>query len=187
MNRWIKPIAGAVLLAGMVHVATLFAIPYGLMLGVMRGAAEKAGGANTFLHARKTTPQNQTIVRPSPDLAYSVCSIDVSDGPVEVVVNRKAAPAVVALYATNTDMIWSTGDLVGLPGDEAIATPLHLFITRDQAAASPPQGSTVVTVPSNQVLLLVRRLAPTAEAFAAVDAERQTDLCKLATAEQEQS
>jgi uncharacterized membrane protein len=187
MKRWVGPIVGAVLLAGLVHVATVFAMPYALMSVVMRGTVEKAGGANTFLHVPRTTPQTQTVVRSSPDLAYSSCSIDLSGGPVEVEVNRTAAPGIVALYNGNTDTIWSAGDLVMLPEDVVLSAPVRLFITRDQADRSPPPGSTVVTLSSDKALLLVRRLAPTAEAFAAVDVERQSDVCQAFTAEPGQS
>jgi uncharacterized membrane protein len=145
---------------------------------VLRGTAEKAGGANHFLHSMRTTPQSQTVVRPSPDLAYSACSIDVSNGPVKVVVNRTVTPAVVALYGGNTDTIWSTGGLVMLPGDASTASPLRLLLSRDQAAPMPQSGTTPVKLKSDKALLLVRRLAPTAEAFAAVDAERRGDICE---------
>ncbi|OYY63743.1 DUF1254 domain-containing protein [Sphingomonas sp. 28-62-11] len=176
MSRWTGPLATAIVLTAVVHVATVIAIPSAIMRVVLRGAAEKTGGPNHFLHSPRTTPQSQTVVRPSPDLAYSACSINVSGGAVNVVVNRAVAPAVVALYGENTDTIWSAGSLLTAAGETRDKSPLRLLIAGAQAPVT-ATGPTVVRISSRRALLLVRRLAPTAGAFAAIDAERQKDVC----------
>lgn len=178
MRRWIGPVLAAVVIGCAVHVATIVVIPQAIMRVVLRGAAANAGGVNHFLHSPRTTPQSQTVVRPSPDLAYSACSIDVSRGPVEVAINRTVAPAVVALYGQNTDTIWSAGGLVTVPGEQPNPAPLHLVITGAPEHIA-PKGATAVRLQSSKALLLVRRLAPTSESFAAVDAERRKDVCAV--------
>ena len=53
-----------------------------IMAAAQDSMAERGVGMYRWVAAARMTPQSQTIVRPSPDLAYAICRFDVADGPV---------------------------------------------------------------------------------------------------------
>jgi uncharacterized membrane protein len=83
MRRWIFPILAGGFIAFGAYQATLLATPYALMQAALMKVGQQ-GPANQFAFAPMTTADNQTIVRPSPDLSYSTCVFDMSKGPVLV-------------------------------------------------------------------------------------------------------
>ena len=80
IRHWIGPVVlGGVLGVFTWHTA-LVATPDVLMgLAVQRISA--AGAINQFSHGPLATAASRTIVRPSPDLAYSSCPFDLTHGP----------------------------------------------------------------------------------------------------------
>ena len=80
MTRWILPfLAFLVTAAGAWH-ATIAVTTFGLMEAAVRRLSARSG-FNTMSYGSLATPDNQPIVRPSPDLAYSSCPYDLSNGP----------------------------------------------------------------------------------------------------------
>ena len=77
MRRWLLPIAVGALAAAAAWHATLVATPYALMRVAMKRLGEQ-GRTNAFLHAPPTRAERQPVVRPSPDLLYSICVFDLS-------------------------------------------------------------------------------------------------------------
>jgi len=63
---------------------TLDRLP-GLIMGRAMERIETMGAATgSVRHAPRVTAENQTIVRASPDILYSVCLFDLADGPIRV-------------------------------------------------------------------------------------------------------
>ena len=62
----------------------LNAIPYGVMQ-IFKSRMASQANVNTIFHSERATDTARTVVRPSPDLLYSVCWYDLSKGPVRVV------------------------------------------------------------------------------------------------------
>jgi len=83
-RNW-KWIAGALLIAAIVHVASLLLLPRLIMLRTMSVMARSAS-ANTILHPPRSGARSRTVVRPSPDLLYSICVYDLraAEGAVRV-------------------------------------------------------------------------------------------------------
>ncbi|OYU73409.1 MAG: hypothetical protein CFE32_21005, partial [Alphaproteobacteria bacterium PA3] len=83
MKQWLGPAAVALLVAAAAWQGGLSLATYGLMeVAVRRTAADT--GFNKMRYNALATPENQPIVRPSPDLAYAPCANDLKAGPVEV-------------------------------------------------------------------------------------------------------
>jgi uncharacterized membrane protein len=126
MRRWLLPLVVSVGTATVAYQATLVATPFVLM----RAAAVKAGKGlpvNQFAFGPMTTAANQTIVRPSPDLSYSLCVFDLSKEPV-VVVEVEPIPRhywSVSVFDARTDVaaVQSDRDTKG--------EPAKLWITKD--------------------------------------------------------
>ncbi|WP_085339423.1 DUF1254 domain-containing protein [Aquidulcibacter paucihalophilus] len=169
---WLKPLAFGVLLAVLGHLLTIGLIPSVIMTIAMTRIGEASGGLNRLAHGNMVTPQNQQIVRSSPDLAYSTCALDLSKGPVRVFIGKGADYTSAAFYAGNTDNVFTLNDRkIGPEGAR-----IMVVSARSPIAARP--GEVVVSLPSDKGLLLVRRHAPSPEAFKRVQAERTQDYCR---------
>ena len=113
-------------------------------------------------------------MRPSPDFAYSACAYDLSNGPVEMRVTPWSAYWSLSLYADNSDNFFTLNDREAQNGGDI------MLIRRGSRA--PETTDRVVESPSGRGVALIRRLAPTAEAFAAAGAASRGDICaRLAT------
>ncbi len=170
MRRWLLPLLLAVLTAFATYQATLLATPYALM----RVAMKKIDGrmeVNSFGFGQLATADNQPVVRPSPDLAYSGCVFDVSQGPVLLDI----APVPdhywsVSIFDARTDVaaVRSDRDTGGQPAR------LALLKSGQQA----PQGYEPVMLQHNQGIALVRILLANADEFPAIDAIRRKSTCR---------
>jgi uncharacterized membrane protein len=175
MRAWLRPLGFGLIVAALAHVGTILAMPNVIMSIAIKRIGETAGGMNTLFHAPKVSPQNQRIVRPSPDLAYSSCALDLSGGPVRIVMGKGSYYASVAIYDANTDNAFSLNDRrMGPDG-------ARLLIAHKGQKATPAHNETLVTLSGTRGLALIRRLAPGEAAFDRADAERRADRCARAT------
>ena len=161
MRRWLLPLLVFLGVGAFTYQAALLATPFALM----RVAASKAGSGlpvNRFAFGPMTTAENQTIVRPSPDLSYSLCVFDVSKGPVlirtEPIPNRYWS---VSVFNARTDVaaVRSDRDTGGKPAMLAIV----------KAGQVAPAGYEVVTVGYDKGVVLIRILLADKTEFAAVE------------------
>jgi uncharacterized membrane protein len=51
-----------------------------IMGKAVEGMAARVGSVNIMAHGKLSSPTNQFVVRPSPDLAYSICPFDLTKG-----------------------------------------------------------------------------------------------------------
>ena len=63
------------------HMATLYLVPEFIMDRTFKSMEARGITPHSFNLAPKATPESQTVVRPSPDLAYSICLFDFTDNP----------------------------------------------------------------------------------------------------------
>jgi uncharacterized membrane protein len=176
MARFWKLILFGLVVAVFAHVATTMMLPSAIMSIALKRIAQTAGGTNQLFHAQRVTPQNQTIVRPSPDLAYSTCALDLTKGPVRVFIGKGTDYASAAFYSANTDNVTTLSDKkIGPDG-------ANLIVVTPGQNADAIAGERIITLPSNKGLMLVRRLAPSASDFERVTRERSGDRCGAASA-----
>lgn len=152
---------------GVGHAAVLFLAPSFIMGRAMAAMEERGIPTHAFRLAERMTPQTQTVVRPSPDLAYSLCLFDFT-GDVEAVEIEAAAwddYASVSLFDAQTD------NFARVRGDgEAIA--LRLL-----PPGSEPTDNAVVAT-SDRGIILIRRLAPTEGAYREIERIAVRDTCR---------
>lgn len=169
MNAAVKFSLGAVAAAAAAHFAFISLAP-----GMMMGAAmARIGGANAWAHAPRVTESARTIVRPSPDLAYSACVFDLSRGPVRIAAARWDAYMSLSLYDSESDNFYVVSDMEAPDGFDVI-------VVRRQRDA-PEDAQNVIISPSAKGVALVRRLAPTPDRFAAAERARADDICAPAS------
>ncbi|MDO8289783.1 MAG: DUF1254 domain-containing protein [Parvibaculum sp.] len=172
MKRLITFVIGAVVIAIFVHVGVLHALPNVIMSKVMTKIGGD-GGMNAFAHMPLPTDKARAVVRPSPDLAYSICTIDLTNGPVHIEVPLTKPYTSVALYATNTDNYFVRNDR------DTGGKSLDVVVI-GQGTPKPeslPEGAELVTAPTTKSLVLVRRVVESAAAFGEIDTTRKSSVC----------
>lgn len=161
----------------LVHVAAVWAAPRLIMQVLLNGPmAQTLDMHNKAAFPPPVTASSRSIVLPSPDLLYSVCVFDVSQGPVRVTANPQLKSYwSIALYAANSDNFFVVNDRKA--GDK----PVDLWLVSEGAnreSQPVPQGSEVVVTPSKQGFLLMRVLTGNYEAErATVEPARRTLSC----------
>lgn len=176
MTRWLIPaliFLGTFAASGWI---TLNAIPGIIMGKAMERIAGDGGGEAR--HAPRLTEDTQTIVRASPDMLYSVCAYDLSEGPRLVTVPWPADGnyASVSFYDARTNNF----EVISDRDSEAQSTAIIL--------AQWPEGGPVpgmlagadlqANAPTRRGLILYRRVIDAGTDLEAADAERQGFTCR---------
>lgn len=169
MRRWFLPLLVGVLAAFLAYHAALVATPRFLM-----GAAVKRvgkAGMNRMFHGPLATDRARTIVRPSPDLAYSSCPFDLAHGPVRVTVQPVPSPYwSLSVFDARTDVAFVRNN------EETGGKGIDLVIARPGQPV--PAGVDTVRVEGAKGIALVRILVEDRGAFAAIDAARRAASCR---------
>lgn len=168
-----KRVAQFVLIAAAAGLAAHFAVvllaPRLIMNAAMSRLSDDWSRLNRWTHAPRVSAQSRGVVRPSPDLAYSACVFDLSDGPVRIAAKAWPHYMSLSLYGANTDNFLVISDREAPDGVDIVLARPGQRLPRD--------GRAVVLSPSRRGVALVRRLAPTLERFAAADRLRREDIC----------
>ena len=172
MRRALAWLLGIALGAALVHLAVVALLPRAIMSRVFAGFSAQAP-PNQFVHPPLATSASRTIVRPSPDLAYSSALFDVSEHPLHVIVPLSAPYTSLSGFAANTDNFFAVND------QTAGADPIDVVIVGPGTPRTGLEGRRVIEAPSDRGVLLVRRVVVSPEAFAAVDAVRQGERTEL--------
>jgi len=163
-------ILATLVVAGIVHVASVMATPHVIMQVTMRAIGQ--GGVNVMRFGKRPTAESRGVVRPSPDLLYASCVYDLSNGPVRV--TASGMPDTywsVSLFDADTNNFYVLNDRQAKTGavDFTIVPP-------DQDRQ--PVG-TVVRAPTRRGLVLFRTLIDDEKRVAAIDRARRSAACAL--------
>lgn len=163
----------AAALAG--HVFVLNAVPRIIMNKAMTKMQARGVPVHGFALSARTTPETQTVVRPSPDLAYSICLYDLkAGGPLTIYAAPYDGYASVSFFDARTNNFASVR--VGA-GDEAAGAKLTLHRKAQDLIKSP--GRQIIS-PSRKGIILIRRLAPTQAEYDKVVEISKNDRCEPA-------
>ena len=170
MNRRAKLILTFLSAAAIGHIGLVLFVPHFLMNVAMGRVSQDGKLINQFGFGSRTTQNSRNIVRPSPDLAYSTCAYDLSNGPllIEAAPSPDAGYLSISVFAANTDNIAVF---------DSSQSPDGIRFVLAREGQPTPAGAKVVISPSNRGIVLDRRLAPNAELFAAADEARRGDKC----------
>jgi uncharacterized membrane protein len=182
LNRrlWFYRILSLIVTAILAHLLAVWAVPRIAMYVVMYGpAAREMNMLNQAAFPPQVTDSSRNVVMPSPDMLYSVCVFDVSNGPVRVTGHPKLQSYwSIALYGANSDNFFSINDR------NSNDQPVDLWLVSEGGNGQgpvPPPTSTVVVAPTTQGLLLMRVLTGDYEAEkAVVEAARRSLNCSRA-------
>jgi uncharacterized membrane protein len=162
----IRLLAAFLVIAAAVHAATVWYLPRLAMNTAMSRLESLGGETNRWLHVPPTDETSRRVVRPSPDLLYSVCLLDLDEGPVRIRAADWGGYASLSLFAANTDNVFARNDRQA-EGDIEITVA-------NGAGADIDLGTA-------RGVALIRRLAPDPASIAAADdIRRSADVCEPA-------
>lgn len=145
------------------HFWKLNKIPSEVLAKHLTNLERTAGGANRFFHRKRPSADNRVVVRPSPDLSYSLCVFDLSDGPVKIVV-----PPLPQSYWSVSIFDANTNSVAILNTETSMSDAI--LLTKGRFSGTLPAGVRNVSTPTKRGVVLVRMFAPDEEAFNMIDA-----------------
>lgn len=168
MRRWAGPLAALLATAVAAHALTLHFTPAVIMDRAMAALEERGMALHAFTTPQRVTPQTQTVVRSSPDLYYALCRYDLGGSPARLSVTMGDWPD----YQSLSFFDARTDNFATMRGTgRAIAVRLL-------PPGSAAQEGAIVS-PTARGVILIRRLAPSAERFAAAAQAGKGDACLL--------
>lgn len=170
---WPGWLLGVALIAALTHLAAVHAYPRLLMHGAWEAISRSADDTG-LVHAPRPDATSRTVVRPSPDLVYSVCLYDLAAGPWSIRLEVPDSYVSVSLYAMNTDNFFTVNDR------QATAGTMELLIVSgpvDEYESASGGRPLVVRAPGERGMALVRYFAGSGANAAAIEAARRTLAC----------
>ncbi|MEM7007358.1 MAG: DUF1254 domain-containing protein [Pseudomonadota bacterium] len=154
------------------HITALIAVPSVIMDTAMDRMQERGLKHHQFTLSPRTTPQTQTVVRPSPDLAYSVCLFELSgNDALRIQTGTYDRYTSVSFFDDRTNNFAT----VRVSSDEG-ADIVLLAPGRARLGTGVFEGQQI-EAPSQRGLILIRRLAPTENDYARVVEASAADRC----------
>lgn len=167
---WARPLLLAIVVGLTTWYATLLATPFVLMQIAERRVSQ-VSGVNHMFDAPLVTARSRAIVRPSPDLLYSTCVFDVSNGVVVLDIEPIDAPYwSVSVFDHATNVAFVKNNL------QTHNKALHLAIFR--ASQNLPAGYAPVKVSGDHGIALLRILVDRAKPIDMINLQRRRSTCR---------
>ncbi len=168
--RWL---AATLVLAVLVHLAFVVLYP-GTLISLLRKRVTGKVGVNRFYHASAPDAEAREVVRPSPDLLYSIGAFDLSKGPLTISSPCGEAYMSLSFYT-------SAGDNFFVANDRMCSNGLMTVVLTGRGTdLKPDSGGWAVRSPSTTGVMLLRYFAGTSATRAAADRLRREARCRPA-------
>jgi len=152
MKNWVKWILATFILAAMIHVVTVMAIPYGIMLALKLKSDKADRKVNTLFHAPRATFESRRVVRLSPDLLYSACGYDVSKEAIRFTAPIPDTYWSLSFFASNTDNFFVVNDR------DVKSKLVKILLVGSNTSYPDPGDAQVVVSPTNKGVAIFRIL-----------------------------
>lgn len=130
---------------------------------------------NQIQHRPQVGASSRDVVRQSPDLLYSACVYDVSEGPVRVSAAVPDSYFSISMFTMTTDNFFVINDQA-IEGDR-----MDLIVVGEDDEYSPGQGERVVQAPTERGLILFRMLVEDLTNIDQMIALRESTTCQAAS------
>jgi uncharacterized membrane protein len=167
----ITTIIATIIVAIIVNLIIVLRMPYNIMKITLKQRMNYP--SNQWVFATPSTHRHRAVVRPSPDLLYSICCYDVSRQPVHLTAVVPDNYWSISGYAMNTDNFFVINDT------QVKSNPIEVILTRKGTTYRDTTGEAhVITAPSDKGIVLIRTVI-TGKA----DSTRLVEIQKKSTAE----
>ncbi len=167
VGLWLATTLGMALL---VHLSSTWYVPRYIMGRLMDTVAAESG-TNVFADRPLADADSRTIVRPSPDLMYSICVVDVSAGPVRIRAPASAPYSSVSVFAANSDNVLVMNDRALAPGAD-----FEIWVGKPRQNV--PVSAPSAILRSERGVVLIRRVVTDAEQAKTLDTLRREARCE---------
>lgn len=167
----------------LVHILALYSMPWMIMqyaLHKIRAGVPNTPVVNDMIHYGVRTPADRDVVRPSPDLLYSICMYDLSNGDLLISGNTpKQTYQSIALYGSNTDnyFVLSNQDIAG--DNYSVRVTIRERAGATDGATAPHNAVS----PTKTGIVLVRTLLANEADYESIAAVQKTGACRIASAD----
>jgi uncharacterized membrane protein len=168
--KWLGWIAATLLVAAVVHLGSLLLVPPVIMHFTMAKIAQ-GGHANEMRHGARPSAAARGVVRPSPDLLYSTCVLNLS----QAAGVRVTAHDMPKTYWSISIFDGETNNIFVLDDRQAKGKPVEIAVVGPDGM--PPLPGITVHLPGRHGLLLVRTLIDNDAHLAAIDKARRNVTC----------
>lgn len=142
-------------------VITTWVTPRVIMQIAMSRMEDRAGSANRMIRAEPVGPESREVVRPSPDLLYSLCPYDVSDGDVLLRVGTNSDYWSASFYDA------ATSNFAVLSGSQGAERSRMVRLTKSGQGLA----GVVVSPTSHGAILIRRRISGPRQKASAIEAQ----------------
>ena len=164
---WLATVLGVAVLA---HLGSIWYAPRYIM-DVAMDRLLANGSVNTLQEWPLATADSRSIVRPSPDLLYSVCVVDVSAGPVRIRAPASAPYSSVSVFAANSDNVLVMNARALAPGAD-----FEIWVGKPRQNV--PVSAPSAILRSERGVVLIRRVVTDAEQAKTLDTLRREARCE---------
>jgi uncharacterized membrane protein len=109
VTRWLFPILSGLVLGGIVHIISIFALPQ-LAQNDAYARLSKLGKTNDIVQIPEPTPFDFVLPRLDPAFVFAACMFDLSRGPLEVSIPTTPDLTSVAFYTRQGRVFYSLND-----------------------------------------------------------------------------
>ncbi len=172
MKSWPYLLAATLILGGIIHIVAVLAFPSIVMHRLITGVDAQVG-IGVPAHALRATEESRTVVRPSPDLIYTLCAFDVSEKPLHI-----AAPVPKDTYFS-LSMFSDKTDNFFVVNDQQLQTDrVEVILVQNEEQVEALGGAPVVVAPSDRGVVLFRTLIQSDDRFEELNATRLEATCE---------
>ena len=181
MRTALKSIILTVILATIIHIAVVLALPSFIMNKAIQKIETSyinrliergldTGNVTTInkvMHSPPINVNSRSVVAPSPDLVYSIVVYDVSEKPLLIDVTIPDTYWSISFFSTQTDNYYVKNDR------QFETNPAQLLLVSKDKAVEAPPNATVVKAATDKGIILFRSLIKSESHFQKLDKERQ--------------
>jgi|LNFM01.1.fsa_nt_gb uncharacterized membrane protein len=155
LSRW-PVFAAALVAAGIVHICTVFAMPY-LYRSDAVSRLQRTLPINAFVILPQARPRAQVLPYQTPDARYAICRFDLSEGPLVVRALLAEPGWTLTAYGPGGESFYSIPapeqrrislNLLVLPGGERFLGPMHdaRSLDQDVSQVTSPHRSGLIVI-----------------------------------------
>lgn len=169
MKRWVAPLGVLIAAALVAHGATLYFAPSVIMDRALTALKDRGVALHAFTTPQRISPQTQVVVRSSPDLFYSLCRYDLSE-------HNETLKVTMGKWPDYQSLSFFDGNTNNFAKFRGTGKTVTVRLVRPDLEYLDPNA---VVSPTNRGVVLIRRLAPTQEAFDAAVEAAKADSCDM--------
>ena len=161
------------------HYGTLYVVPGFIMDRTIKVMEGRDMSSERFTLVPRVKPETQTVVRPSPDLAYSICLFDFTDNksPLSITVGNwpnADGYASASFFDARTNNFETVRVMADGSGTQmTLLPPGSIDIPANRTSAN----EEIISAPTERGIILIRRLAASDSEYAKAKKIAETDRC----------